>query len=204
MAEYPEHVGMLDAPRSRHQLFIHRTGCTWAGDNGAYSADGFRLEWYHRMLRGAKSNRERCLFIVAPDTVGDADATLAQFREWEPELHRADWPVAFVSQDGLTSAMIPWDSLECFFVGGTDAWKLSQPSVALMRQAKERRKWLHVGRVNTRKRVMFCHHVGADSFDGTTFAIHPDGAARWILPMLRSLSVQPELFRVSGEDWRMR
>lgn len=202
LIEHPQYVGLLNSPRTRLWSFIEREECLWAGDNGAYGKHGFESDRFRHMLEMSDSSKNRCLFIVAPDVVGDAHATIAQFKQWGAELRDDGWPVAFVSQDRLNASVVPWNSFECFFVGGTDAWKLSQPSVALMHEAKERGKWLHIGRVNTRKRVLFCHHIGADSFDGTTFAIQPDGAAVWVLPLLRWLHVQPSLFeaRIGGWD----
>lgn len=190
--DHPRLVGILDSPGTLHR-FVRDSGCRWAGDNGAYSKKGFASKPYRRMLEVMADWQPQCLFIVAPDSVGDAEATLKRFRKWEPELHAGGWPVAFVSQDGLAPEVIPWDSFECFFVGGTDDWKLTVPSVALMAEAKRRGKWLHVGRVNSRPRVLFCHHVGADSFDGTHYGFEPDRAARWVVPMLRWLDKQPTL-----------
>jgi len=53
------------------------------------------------------------------------------------------------------------------FVGGSTAWKLETLGTwgAL---AAERRCYLHVGRVNTQRRIARCHAVGAQSFDGTS------------------------------------
>jgi hypothetical protein len=53
------------------------------------------------------------------------------------------------------------------FVGGTTPFKLATMA-AWGLLARERGAWLHVGRVNTARRVALCAAAHADSFDGTS------------------------------------
>ena len=69
---------------------------------------------------------------------------------------------------------MPWDEVDCLFIGGTTAWKLSDHAIQLMADAKRRGKWVHVGRVNSKRRYQWCSSHGADSADGTFVAFGPD------------------------------
>jgi hypothetical protein len=102
--------------------------------------------------------------------VGDAAATLTRFWQYAPVIREHGYKIAFVTQDGLTMDAVPWDEFDVLFIGGTDTHKLHEawPFIA---EAKRRGVWVHVGRVNSAKRIsMFSM---ADSCDGTTLAIEP-------------------------------
>jgi EAL domain-containing protein (putative c-di-GMP-specific phosphodiesterase class I) len=43
-------------------------------------------------------------------------------------------------------------------------------AASLVREAKERGMWVHVGRVNTLQRICWCMALGVDSIDGSGFA----------------------------------
>jgi hypothetical protein len=118
-----------------------------------------------------------CLFVTVPDFVGDAAATAAQFDKWAPELERRGLPLALVLQDGIEDPALVawlesnWHRLAAVFVGGSNDFKLGPIAAELARQAKAAGKWVHWGRVNTRRR--FDHIVAtgaADSFDGSKWA----------------------------------
>lgn len=144
-------------------------------DNGCFAqgesfVPGDWLEW----LAGLRRYRERTLFAVAPDVVGDAQATLIRSLPYLPTIRQLGFPAAFVSQDGCTSALVPWDQCDWLFVGGTDAWKLSEASWGLSAEAKRRGLKVHVGRVNSYQRLALCAFHGVDSADGTYLAFGPD------------------------------
>lgn len=129
-----------------------------------------RLEWAASLRR----YRERCLFMVAPDFVGDAQATLELSLPYLPTIRQLGYKAAFVSQNGACSALVPWDLIDCLFVGGDDAWKFSDASCALISEAKARGKWTHCGRVNTLRRLQACAAHCFDSADGTYLKYGPD------------------------------
>lgn len=63
------------------------------------------------------------------------------------------------------------------FVGGSTAWKLA--TMATWGQvARERDAYMHVGRVNTVRRVQACQLAGAHSFDGTSVIRFPPSLER--------------------------
>lgn len=140
-------------------------GLPWAGDNCAFTDfDAVRFtEWLERMV----PYRATCLFVAVPDVVGDAAATLARYVTWAEAM--ADWPLAYVAQDGSEAHDIP-PSASALFVGGTTAWKESEAAISMIRRAQERGLHVHVGRVNWwRRYTLFRVLAGSEHFtcDGT-------------------------------------
>jgi len=140
-------------------------GLPWAADNCAFGGafDGGRFtEWLATMT----PYRTTCLFVAVPDVVGDAAATLALWREWEPQLD--GWPLAFVCQDGQTPDAIP--NCAAVFIGGTTTWKLGDTARACITDGQRRGLHCHIGRVNWwRRYAHFRAMPGSDAFtcDGT-------------------------------------
>ena len=147
----------------------------WAADNGCFAKgldfdSGDWLAW----LASVRAGRDSCLFAVAPDVLGDAGATLERSRPFLPTIRQMGFPAAFVTQDGCTPDLVPWDDLDTLFVGGSDQWKFCPVSVALMTEARTRGKWVHMGRVNSYDRMTRCLESRCDSADGTFLCFGPD------------------------------
>jgi hypothetical protein len=165
----------------------------WAADNGCYAAGaGFDLGRYVRWLTAITP--ARCLFAVAPDVVGDSVATLARSLPVLPVIRALGFPVAYVAQDGIVAEDVPWDLFDALFLGGTTAFKLGSTARQLGAAAKARGKWLHMGRVNSRRRLLIAQSFGCDSADGTGLAFRP---AETVPQMLRWLD---ELRLVAAAD----
>lgn len=147
-----------------------RAGFLWAADNDAFS--GFHQGRYERML-DAISGVPGCLFITSPDVVGSASETLGLFRVWSGKVAEAG-PVALVAQDGLTPQDTPWNDIQALFIGGTTEWKLGEDARLLMKEAKERGKWVHMGRVNSWRRMEYAKSCEVDSIDGTRLSWFSD------------------------------
>lgn len=182
-------LGHLLTPRS-FGAARESEGRPWACDNGAFV--GFDAPKFRRMVAAVKG-LPGCRFVVCPDAVADAAGTLRLFAEWEPELHDAGVPVAFVGQDGQESLPVPWGRFEALFLGGSTAWKLGPHAAALAAEARRRGKWLHMGRCSTRRRLRHAHELGCDSVDGTAYAKQPRilrCALRWV----REIEESPLLF----------
>lgn len=168
----------------------------WGVDNGAYT--GFEPDAFLRMLASFKGS-PGCLWVAAPDVVADSVGTLEKFREWEPRLHADGWPVAFVAQDGLSEP--PWDSFESLFIGGSTEYKLSGAVELLAWKAKAKGKLVHMGRVNSARRMKAAHQCCADSIDGGQFSRFPDRWIPWGLDWLDRIEQQSALgtaYRASG------
>src|SRR5262245_3268371 len=147
----------------------------FALDNGCFAAGdrfdaGDWLEW----LASLRRHRARCLFAVAPDVLGDAEATLERSAPYLPTIRQLGFPAAFVTQDGCRPDLVPWDAIDCLFVGGSTEWKLSEPSYALCAEARRRGKRCHMGRVNSLKRLRACRVSLIGSADGTYVRFGPD------------------------------
>jgi hypothetical protein len=140
---------------------------------------------------------------------GDAAATLVESARWYAKIRELGYPVALVAQDGLDPADVPWDKIDAIFVGGSDDYKVGSPPpgrvrplkacgtpwgkpgcIDVVREAKRRGKWVHVGRVNSLARYRFSRMIGADSVDGTYLINKPSVT----LPTLMSwLAEEPEM-----------
>lgn len=162
----------------------------WAMDNGAFI--GFEEGAFVRMLEKF-SGIPGCLFVTAPDFVGDAAATRARWPFWSRLIRGLGLPAAFVAQDGLTPDQVPWRDLGCVFIGGSTTYKESTEARTLCGLAKARGVWVHWGRVNGKRRYELALKAGTDSIDGTGFSMYPDTnipkAAQW----KAEISQQPEL-----------
>jgi hypothetical protein len=191
--QWPDHLGQLLTPKNRSTRSVTQTGLPWGLDNGAFS--GFDPESFQRRLAWAGRHPARCLWAVCPDIVADAAATLRLFWQWHPNIRAAGLPVAFVGQDGAEGLDLPWDYFDCWFVGGSTRWKLSTASQRLMRQAKERGLWVHVGRVNSLRRLTWCYDCGADSCDGSSMSRYGDKYIHTFYRWLRRIEGQRLLWQ---------
>ncbi len=184
--------GYLKTPRGGNSIAtIVAMNCLWGADNDAFGA--WDQERFWRMLSAiSKVDRSRFLWVVCPDVVANAQATVNRWIEWYPQLDHLGLPTAFVGQDGLgqVADQIPWDQMTALFLGGSTAWKLSVEAEYFAIEAKARGKWVHVGRVNTRKRLQHAIEIGADSVDGTCFSRWPDRYLPRAVAWLRELESQ--------------
>ena len=113
----------------------------------------------------------RPLFVNVPDVVANAPGTRAQWCRWQSAIRRRGLPVGFVAQNGCELGfMPPWHEFDALFIGGDTAWKLGPEARALVAAAKARSKHVHMGRVNTVRRLRYAQSIGVDSVDGTGWA----------------------------------
>lgn len=150
----------------------HVPGAAYAADNGCFTlGDRFDPAVWLRWLSAL--DRTGCLFAVAPDVVGDAAATLARSEPYFDRLRELGYPVAYVLQNGQEHLPVPWGDIDAVFIGADTAWKLSEHAARLAYAAKDRGKWVHMGRVNSRKRLLRAAVMGCDSADGTFLRYAP-------------------------------
>jgi hypothetical protein len=173
LLRYPHaHLGRLVQPR--HYSSVEATalsGMPWAADNDCFQQlDALAFTAMLDRIRGLPG----CLFVTVPDVVGDARATADLFELWAPALERRGLPVALVAQDGLE--LLPgwlagqWHRIDALFIGGTTRWKMSDAARSLVDAARDRGKWVHMGRVNSLRRLMYARSIGCDSADGSKFS----------------------------------
>lgn len=144
-----------------------RGGIPWAADNDCFQ--GLDERAFRRMLARI-AGLPGCLFVTAPDVVGDHNATAELFHEWEPRIHDAGLPVAFVLQDGCDVEDVPWLRADAVFIGGSTEYNLGPTAARIVAEANRRAKWAHMGRVNSVRRISYAASIGCDSFDGTKWA----------------------------------
>jgi hypothetical protein len=162
-------IGYIATPA---QTNVRPPGVVWCADNGCfgkgYPGDAGFLEWLRR-----QPGKDECVFAVAPDVVGDAAATWERARQILPLIRRLGYQVAYTAQDGLTFETAPWHEFDVLFVGGTTEWKLGPEARWIVRAAKKRGRWVHMGRVNSRQRYRYAEQIGCDSVDGTFLTFGP-------------------------------
>lgn len=171
-----------------HSLFAADNGCFVQSEK--YSDEGY-LAWLDKLDRGS------CLFAAAPDVVGDAEKTRDRSYPILPKIRELGFKAAFVVQDGETPDQIRWDELDAIFIGGSTGWKLGPIVPGIVSEAKKRGKWVHMGRVNSFKRMRLAAAIGCDSVDGTYLAFEPDNRKGKIEEWLKILEQQPLLEMVS-------
>lgn len=193
VADYRDVLGCLTTPAAGNTVArCLRSGLPWAIDNGAFS--GFDRAAFMRLCERAYG-LPGCLFVVAPDVVGDARATLDAFPFWGGVIRNlCRQPVALAGQDGAEDLDIPWNDFACWFIGGSTRWKLSQASADLAAEAKRRGKWVHMGRVNSFRRLQAAYDMGCDSVDGTGMSRWGDRHLAKFCQWVRRLGAQPVLF----------
>lgn len=190
-------LGILATPDSgiQHQRDDYLGG--WAADNAFYGAprpDG--SAWSSPVLGGPSSSTARevrygmdpkqegrwlrwiegldprgCFFATLPDVVEDYAATWERSAKYVALVRDLGFPVAIVLQDGVEGDRFVWRSIlgaaDAVFIGGSDAWKLGPAVPPLVAEAKARGLWVHMGRVNSGKRLAYADSIGCDSADGT-------------------------------------
>ena len=141
-------------------------GVPYGLDNGCFS--GRLPDRWAGLLVEAKRNPP--IWASAPDVVGSARRTLELWPRFARQM--IGIPRALVLQDGIGDFDIPWAELECVFIGGSDAFKVSSEARQAAITARMLGKWVHVGRVNTASRMRYWLDL-ADSVDGSGISRDP-------------------------------
>lgn len=138
----------------------------FAMDNGAYGCHlkgvDFNMPKFEKMIHEAGSMAD---WVIAPDIVGGGLESLSMSTAW---LKNYDKPALIAVQDGMT----PSDVVEHLSnrvgiaIGGSTDWKLKNLPI-WGKCAASVGCYLHVLRVNSRKRLQACKIAGAHSTDGT-------------------------------------
>jgi hypothetical protein len=154
-------IGVMAQPHSYSPDSVR--GWAWAADNGCFNEQwdpDHWLDWLHKMR-----DVPGCLFAVVPDKVADAEVTRQMFSDWAALVTDLGYRPAYVAQNGATCASIPWDDIACVFIGGDTDWKLGHQAEAITRHAKQLGKWVHMGRVNSLRRMRIAfYHYSAPSY----------------------------------------
>ena len=135
-------------------------------DNGCFSKpDKYTDDGYLLYLQ--KLDLKDSLFAVAPDVVGDYKKTRERAYPMFDKIKNIGYKVAYVGQDGEDGKGLDFSVFDCLFLGGTTDWKLGGQACELVALARQHKKWVHMGRVNSYKRMRVAGAIGVDSVDGT-------------------------------------
>jgi hypothetical protein len=185
-ARFPGRLGILSSYSARWK---DPKGMPHALDNGRFAVWSAGRAWdereFYQFLQLTRNVGYPPRWVAVPDVVADAEGTLRDWKEWAPRLSREwGWPLAMCVQNGMTPAQVlkvrPLPDV--IFVGGTTHFKL-----------KTLRSWckafprVHVGRVNSEKRLWQCHRAGAESTDGTGWLRMGPSTEERILGLIRYL-----------------
>jgi hypothetical protein len=159
---HPGLIGWIIGPKAVSHTKL-RSWMPYALDNDAFSAYFNKTEWdetlWLEMLRWADLQDHPPLWVLVPDKVADRETTLLNWDKYAPEAGKHG-PLAFASQDGMEPSDVPKEA-QVVFMGGSTEWKWSNLA-----------KWasifprMHVGRVNTIKKLTLCKELGIESVDG--------------------------------------
>ena len=146
----------------------------YAIDNGAYGyylrKQPFNDKAFYKVLDEWSIGAD---WVAIPDKVGDWYTTLSNLNIWLPRLEGYGCALLVVVQDGCEldnytelMSVLSDNRIAGIFVGGTTEWKLSNlDTLSMLCHSVD--KTIHVGRVNSGKRIRLCHSANVDSVDGS-------------------------------------
>ena len=166
----------------------------WAADIGmAYNADEQRyFDYLDRLPRTP-------LFVVSPDAYPDPVESQRRGLEHAPMLRSLGFRVAVVAQSDSERLTWPWEDFDCLFIGGTrlargkDEWKESEAAAGLAKAARNHGLQVHMGRVNSMRRLFRARQMGCTSCDGTFVKHGGDFNAMRLDRMLRNVNAKQPL-----------
>lgn len=185
-------------------------GFRYCLDNGAWTAYQQGTEWdVWRWVCAVANRGSGADFIVLPDIVCGGRKSLQLSLFWLSEMKdEAMLPTLLIpAQNGMERADLePHVGLRVgIFVGGDDEYKeQSLPMWGALR--RDTGCYLHVGRVNSQRRIRLCHMAGADSFDGTSLTRHSVNAPM-LTAAVRGTDRKGPVFPLlppNGEEWHAR
>jgi hypothetical protein len=187
-------IGVLATPVSLHLAYVRPFAGRWAADNGCYAQGAkFRMDAFMAWLTKFSELAPSCLFATAPDVVADAKATWARSMPAFGPIRAAGYKVALVAQNGIEDMDLDWSAFDAVFLGGDTRWKLSAAADGVAREAKRRGRWVHMGRVNSFKRLEVAQRFGCDSVDGNYLGFGPDANLPRLVRWMERLGVTMSL-----------
>ncbi len=224
-------LGFIDTPAQRASVGQRVTDSPWCADNGAFSDKWAPDVWWQFLVRRA-DDAPTCLFATLPDVVGDYEATLARSMPYATRVRQLGYPAALVVQNGADDSNVPLDEVDAVFLGGVPEcstcgfrllpparlrdhptcpddgtrlleWKEGTAAARIAGAAKARGLHVHMGRVNSWRRMSRALAIGCDSVDGTFLTRAPDHNLPRLLRWLdkgRDLGGQSDLLDAVGLD----
>ncbi|MBC7198302.1 MAG: hypothetical protein H5U32_03535 [Pseudomonas balearica] len=178
---------------------LRTEGMPYALDNGAWTA--FQQgEPFDELAFGRAVDLlgESADWIVLPDIVAGGMASLEFSLRWMERLKGIPTRLLLAVQNGME----PDDVRELLspavglFVGGDTQWKLATVNT-WGQLARRRNCYMHVGRVNSAKRIALCAAAGARSVDGTSATRFEKTLAPLDAALVHSTLTQQDFFNPS-------
>jgi hypothetical protein len=154
-----KYLGWLSIPQKH--IVLGRDNLPWAADNGCFKGLD-KCAWLRMLAKIV--DKEGCMWVVAPDSLGKYGETERLWHIWRPALAELGFKVAYVAQDGCKGLPVMADAL---FIGGSDEFKYSNDVKDLVSYAKLRNLPAHMGRVNTMERLEYATRIDCTSVDGS-------------------------------------
>lgn len=176
--------------------------CAIAADNGKFGKGwpGHANWWWWLAGQVSAYGSNRFAFAVAPDVPFDAAGTLGESLPWMSRIRSLGIPAAFAAQDGCEQLGVPWDELDVLFLAGSTEWKVGPVAHQLTQEARRLGKRVHMGRVNSLKRLRVAEAFGCHSADGTYLTFGPEINLSRLLGWLAELEQRPSVFRALYEE----
>lgn len=160
---WPGSIGHLYTPARTERV---RPWIPYVLDNGRFSeavrGAPFDEAGFLRHLERYAFLSQRPGWVVVPDVPFDGEATLRWWDQWAPRLAEYGIPLAMAVQDGMATKDVSDRGPDVIFVGGTTEWKWE--TVGEWCRVFPR---VHVGRVNSPRRLYELAGLGAESCDGS-------------------------------------
>jgi hypothetical protein len=186
-------LGCMTTPAQGNRI---PEGAWYACDNGKFGKGWPGAEaWFEWLTRTVERyGADRCLWAVAPDVPFDAAGTLVESLPWLAAIRELGIPAAFAAQDGCDLLGLPWDDFDVLFLAGSTEWKIGPVACRLSQEAHARGKAVHMGRVNSQRRLRIAEDFGCDSADGTYLAFGPEKNLARLTGWLDDMWHRPSLF----------
>lgn len=198
---YSEYLGCLVVPGARNKPdVIQSLGLATAADNGAFS--GLDIGAFCSMLGLYRESAVKLEWVACPDVVGNDVETFRLYERWEKIIRAFGFRPALVLQDGMTPLDIAMLDPNAIFIGGSTDYKLGSVVREIVQWARSKGKSVHMGRVNTERRIRYAVEIGCTSCDGSGFSQWPDKriplGIKWIKRAITA-KTQPRLIELETE-----
>lgn len=165
-------------------------------DNGCFSAKWEERSWWAWLLDQPRRYRFAvCPDVFHPDGSECHAETVQRWERYGLRMRIAGFVPAFVCQVGATADNLP-DDADVLFLGGTTEWKLGPDAWAIAKRWRGTR-WVHMGRVNSERRMVTARAMGCHSVDGTYLTFGPDVNLPRLLGWLQRSEAAPMLWEAS-------
>lgn len=190
-------LGCLPVPKAGNSpKSLESLGLPMAADNGCFN--GLDAKAFVVMLNEFREAAVKLDWVAVPDVVSDGDETFVQWGRWEPVVRAFGFRPAMVLQDGMSRHDVHTFNPPALFIGGTTGFKLGKLAADLAADWRAKGRPVHMGRVNSERRIRHAVAIGCTSCDGSGFSKWPDTriplGVKWIRRAVRSKAAQKTIF----------